>query len=161
MSMICDLYAVPSESVAVLRSDPAELRRVTGVLNGTERNLPLEKSWHGLHFALTGECWEGEPSLNFLLAEGTPVGEDFGYGPARLFDAAAVAEIHRALERFTDADFQRGFDLERMAAEEVYPAIWDEPRDELLEEYGSYLNVLRQGIRTAAEAGDAILVTLT
>src|SRR5829696_7547426 len=41
----------------------------------------FEKSWHGLHFLLTGTAWEGEPPLNFLLAGGREIDIGLGLSP--------------------------------------------------------------------------------
>ena len=43
--------------------------------------IDLDKSWHGIHFLLTGAAWEGERPLNFLILGGEEVGDiDVGHG---------------------------------------------------------------------------------
>lgn len=46
--------------------------------------VDLDKSWHGLHFLFTGTAWEGEEPACFLVLGGEGIGNDVGYGPARV-----------------------------------------------------------------------------
>ena|SRR5687768_8538755 len=161
MSMICDLFAVPADTLRRLMDDPSGVHEVLESLEGTEANACLEKSWHGLHFAFTRTSWGGAPPLDFLAAGGAPVGtEDVGYGPARALEPAAVVELNAALGRFTEAEFDRNFDLVELDREEIYPQIWDEPLEDLREEYLNYLNHLTALVRRAAGRGEALLVTI-
>src|SRR5262249_30682076 len=135
MSMICELLAVPESSAQDLIDAPQRIHELLQAEGRSDQVLGLEKSWHGLHFALTGSAWEGEEPLNFLLC-GTPVGEDLGYGPARVLLADEVARVDAALNGVSDAQFAQQFDVAAMQSEDVYPSIWDEPLEDLLEEYG-------------------------
>ena len=161
MSMICELFIVPPQTARQLVADPARIHDVLESLEGSDSVLSLEKSWHGLHFALTGTAWEGTPPLNFLAGGGVPIGnQDVGYGPARLLDPPGVTALSAALAAFSDVDFTRNFDPPRLSGAEIYPQIWDEPLEELKEEYGSYLQQLKAHVRRAAEEGQALLVTI-
>jgi predicted S18 family serine protease len=114
-----------------------------------------------LHFALTGTAWEGTSPLNFLASGGVPVGdEDVGYGPARVLDPAGVSALNAALATFSMTDFERNFDPASLSKAEIYPQIWDEPLDDLKEEYGSYLNEMKAHVQRAAGAGQAMLVAI-
>jgi hypothetical protein len=33
-------------------------------------SIDLDKTWHGIHYLLTGTTWEGEPPFSFLVAGG-------------------------------------------------------------------------------------------
>jgi Domain of unknown function (DUF1877) len=110
MSMICELFIVPAASAREVLDEPAKIHELLESLIGSGAGLSLEKSWHGLHFALTGTAWEGVSPLNFLATGGATVGdEDIGYGPARILDPDGVAELDKALGAFTDAGFARRF----------------------------------------------------
>jgi hypothetical protein len=123
--------------------------------------LSVEKAWHGLHRVLTGEAWGGDAPLGFLLIGGSPVGDDLGYGPARLFGPEEAIDIANALDAISDEEFDRRFDLEQLAAEQIYPMIWDEPRPNLLQEYLHYFHELRQFVRDAARQRMGLLVFLS
>jgi hypothetical protein len=89
-------------------------------------HLGIEKSWHVIHFLLTGSAWEGEPPLSQAVLGGTPLGdEDLGYGPARYLKADEVQVVSRALNGISPTELGHRFDQEALAAAEIYPSIWD------------------------------------
>jgi hypothetical protein len=158
--MSCQLLAVSDFEGRGLLARPERIRRLLDEQAGTP--LSLEKSWHGLHFVLAGSSWGGEGPLAFLLAGGEQVGNsDFGYGPARVFLADEVAQIANALSGLATEEFDRRFDLEKMAEEMVYPQIWDEPRPELLDEYLGYFEELKDLVCKAAQQRQALVILLS
>jgi hypothetical protein len=158
--MICHVHAVCEAEAQQMREGPeAAMELLEGGLAG--EGLSLQKSWHGLHFVLNGSAEGGREPLNFLLDGGLPVGEDMGYGPARLFSPKQVASLAKTLEAITPEEFDRRFDVEALAAEEVYPRIWDERREDLLAEYQGYFGELRKLVREAARGGRGLLVSLS
>jgi Domain of unknown function (DUF1877) len=124
-------------------------------------SLSLEKAWHGLHYLLTGSAAEGDLPLAFLLQGGEEVGEDDSYGPPRLFSPDEVEEIDAALSAISDDQLWSRFDPEQMSAEGVYPDCWDEPEQDLREEYLSYFHEMKKIVSLANTRGDALLVLLT
>ena len=161
MSMICELFIVPSQTARQLVADPGSIHEVLESLEGSDSVLSLEKSWHGLHFVLTGTAWEGTSPLNFLAGGGVPVGdEDVGYGPARVLEPADVTAFNAALAAFSEADFSRNFDPVGLSRAEIYPPIWDEPLEDLKQEYGGYLQEMKAHVQRASETGQALLVAI-
>jgi len=56
--------------------------------------LDLDKSWHGIHYLLSGSDFEGEPPQAFLLNWGIELGDpDAPYGSTHAYTAAQTAEI--------------------------------------------------------------------
>jgi hypothetical protein len=162
MSMICELFIVSPQIVRQLAADPSDIHDVLNVCEGSDTVLSLEKSWHGLHFVFTRTAWDGEPPLNFLVSGGVPVGdEDVGYGPARLLEPADVNSLNEALAEFSQADFDLNFDRTGLLDAEIYPQIWNEPWEELKEEYGGYLQQLKAFVQRATESGQALLIAIT
>lgn len=84
--------------------------------------------WHGIHYLLCGEVWNGEFPAAFLIDGGSYVGDiDLGYGAARTFAAAEVRSIARYLSKTYPADLARRFDAYQMLDADVYPALhWDQ-----------------------------------
>jgi uncharacterized protein DUF1877 len=124
----------------------------------------LDKSWHGIHYLLTGSADESGTPLQFLVAGGTDVGdEDVGYGPPRVFTSAETRTIAAALTAVTDEDLRSRFDPEAMMRAEIYPEIWDrDPKDDdtlgyLLE----YVAILREAMTTVTSRGHGLLVVLS
>jgi hypothetical protein len=120
----------------------------------------LEKSWHGLHFIFTGTAEEAPPPLGYLLSGGEEVGEDLGYGSARAIRSTEVVAFRDSLHKISEAEFDRRFDLRALENNDIYPGIWDEDRDELLEEYQMYFEQLKTDLDKIVAAGHALLISI-
>lgn len=163
--MNCTLYAAPLVRVKKFTADPDAFIPQLANLVSDASTLPLRKTWHGLHFALTGTAWEGDDPLSFLLAGGTAVGseedEEEGDSLPRILSPAYVRKLAKALTAITDGDFLARLDLKRLAEEEIYPRIWNEPAKELRREYGAAFKELRRFVTEAAGRGDAVVVAIS
>ena len=161
MSMICEISAIPDNVAQEVLSQPRQIQELLDSLEREDKLLSIEKSWHGLHFILTGTAWEGSLPLNFIAAGGETVGdEDVGYGPARVLRADKVKELDAALSAISAEEFDRKFDIDALNEAGIYPQIWDEPREELLEEYGMYFQQLRELAKQAADDNHALIIAI-
>ena len=123
----------------------------------------IDKSWHGIHFLLTGSAEEGNPPLDFLLGGGADVGdEDVGYGPARAFTSAETRAIAIALAALSDDELRRRFAPDAMMKAGIYPEIWDrDPSDDdTLGYLMEYVKVIRDTLATVTARGHGLLVYL-
>ncbi|MGH7513623.1 MAG: YfbM family protein [Gemmatimonadales bacterium] len=126
--------------------------------------VDLDKSWHGIHYLLTGTAWEGDPPLNFLVTGGREVGDaEVGQGPARTYTAAETREVAGALAALSDAELRSRFAPGDMMRAEIYPEIWDRDpaEDDTLGYLMEYLGLLRTAVATVVERGHGLLVTIT
>lgn len=124
----------------------------------------IDKAWHGIHFLLTGSAWEGDAPLNFLVARGEETeGCDIGYGPGRMFTSAEVKRIDEALQGISKEEFESRFDPVKMMEEDIYPTIWDRPKeeDDTLGYISEYFVVLKQYIHRTAEQNMGLVVGLS
>ena len=161
MSMIYRVFSIPDEVAADTLADPERIHEVLVSLDDSPSGLSLEKSWHGLHFLLTGSVWAGDPPLNFLTLGGQEVGDiDVGYGPARIFRAPQVKVIHEALENLPENLVEAKLDLPAFAAAQIYPPIWKEPRANLVKEYTLFLQELKTHIKRTVGARQALLLVV-
>jgi hypothetical protein len=119
-----------------------------------EEGLRLEKSWHSLHYLLTGSAGAAAPPLGNAVLGGTPIGGDLGYGPARVLDSEQVREVASALAGLSMDDLARRFDLRAMSAAKVY-ACDDEDELELAQHYFEHLV---RYYADAAARGNAMLL---
>ncbi len=89
--------------------------------------LSLDKAWHGLHYLLCGHLDSTPSPLGQVIMGGTEIGDDeMGYGPARHFTPAEVANIAVELSAATlEAQMQGRFDPARMVNLDIYPGGWD------------------------------------
>ncbi len=159
MGMSCGVYAVTPVELWRLRAAPKTIRDFLAATSAP--SLSLEKAWHGLHFLLTGSAWQAEGVLSFLVSGGEPLSDvDLGYGPARFFQPDATQQLDVVLSRFSDDDLWSRFDPARMEAEGIYPGIWDEPEQDLRDEYLTYFHNLKAFVRQASENGNAVIVNI-
>jgi hypothetical protein len=119
-----------------------------------EEGLSLEKSWHSLHYLLTGTAEEAPAPLGNAILGGVPIGDDLGYGPARFLTPDQVHEVAAALSKVTREELVRRFDLDAMSAANIY-ACADE--DEL-ERAQHYFSKLARYFADATARGDAMLL---
>jgi hypothetical protein len=110
--------------------DLMEQRRTRGAggasASGERAILSLDKAWHGVHYVLCGEVEPGAALLSQAVLGGTELGDDpegfSGYGPARYFTAAQVAELGQALSRpGLESEAAARFDAPRMSQLSIYP----------------------------------------
>jgi hypothetical protein len=130
---------------------------------GEGLNCELDKAWHGIHFLLTGSAWEGEQPLNFLLTAGEAIeGSETGYGPDRVFTSEDVKQIDNALQSISKKEFESRFDPQKMMEEDIYPNIWDRPKeeDDTLSYISEYFVEMKQYIHTIAAKNMGIVVEL-
>jgi hypothetical protein len=119
-----------------------------------ENGLNLEKSWHVLHYLLTGKAEEAPPPLGNAILGGTEIGGDLGYGPARFLTALQVREVAAALASISADDLAKRFNLEAMISAQIYP-VRDEGELELAQDYFQQLS---HYYADAAAAGNAMLL---
>jgi hypothetical protein len=121
-----------------------------------EDGLSLEKSWHSLHYLLTGSAEPVDSLLGNTILGGKEIGPDLGYGPARFLDPNRVRAVAEALARMSTRDLARRFDLKTMKAVKIY-ACHDEGELELAQHYFEHLV---QYYTDAASRGNAMLLYL-
>ena len=144
---------------------PVQTPEIALVLTGQEgTSADLDKSWHGLHYLMTGSADAADMPLSFLVSGGRDVGDiEVGYGPARVFTAQETASILTAINAWTDDRLHARFNAAEMMRLEIYPEIWDrdpsggEPLNYLVE----YAGTLRAFLHQAVDLRLGLVVTLT
>jgi Domain of unknown function (DUF1877) len=125
-----------------------------------EPELDVDKAWHGIHYLLTGTAWEIGEGAGAAILGGDEIGDDNGYGPARLLSPDAVRAVAAGLDAMDIGTLRSRFDPDAMAAADLYPDIWSGS-----EEFDEYLmphfTELCRFYRAAAANGQAVLLALT
>jgi hypothetical protein len=75
--------------------------------------LNLEKSWHVLHYLLTGKAEKAPPPVGNAILGGQDIGGDLGYGPARFLTPQQVREVRIALSAISKDGLGKGSILRR------------------------------------------------
>lgn len=126
---------------------------VTAAPNG-EEGLSLEKSWHCLHYLLTGAADMTDSVLSKAILGGTEVGPDIGYGPARYLEPGDVKSVANSLKTVSQKDLMSRFDLKAIEAAKIYSC-----RDESdLRLAQAYFAQLSSYYEESAARGDAMLL---
>ena len=178
MSMICSLLGISPAQIAALRATPSlasDLAKVTlldemtktmppekreafqlqmkeararlAAIGPFEQALGIEKSWHMLHYLFTGHVDASDAPGNALLT-GQALGEDLGYGLARLHDASSTRAFGQFLATVDAKRLQARVNLQEMTRLRVYgmpqgPGSAAQYESELRAEIAQYFPPLR------------------
>jgi len=122
--------------------------------------LDLDKLWDGLGYLLTGASADSS-GPGAAIWGGDEVGDDLGYGPARLMDPPAVAAAAAALAATPEAALRARWDPAAMMDADLYPSIWDEGDAVLDADLLPAFRALCAFYARAAAAGDGLALGLT
>jgi hypothetical protein len=117
----------------------------------------FEKSWHGMHYLLTGTSDEGDPPLNFLM-HGRELELQDGETPLITHSSADTRRIADALSRLSDEEVRRRVNLAEMNKLELYPGRWD---TEFVEHVLEDVRRLRETVSRVASRGLGLLVSIS
>src|SRR5712691_3406238 len=159
MGMIGNLRPASDSEIEQLLTRPTDITRFLygADADGRER-VVLNKAWHAIHFVLTGSRLGGDEPLNFLVSEGTPVGEvDVGYGPARVLTSAQVRSLATALAALEPEDVAARVDLHQLDAEVIYPGNWQRNGMGVDDVVGSYRDMRNLIVRLADQGMGLVL----
>lgn len=125
------------------------------------RALDIDKAWHGIHYLLTGS---GEPTRDvrsLAIFGGKEVGDDIGYGPARLLSPAEVKAVARVLKEESLEKLSSRYDPKKMEKLQIYPEIWVRDGKEAFDYLAEYYRKLAAFYEKAASSGSAILLVIS
>lgn len=167
MSMIAYLQQISSSLVTALDANPGLLEDLIDAATETPETqelsttaaaaLEIGKDWHGIHYLLTGLAWESSEGVGQAILGGQEVGEDLGYGAARLLSPEQVVMITQALSELSPTEFAAKFDPSTLNEADIYPGNWEEADRTGLA--ATYETVVRY-YQDAAAQGHGILLYL-
>ena len=161
MGMVAYLAPLTAGQLDELRGEPDSIQELLFPEENTyappKGSIDLDKAWHGIHWLLTGDAWGGEPPLAWTIVGGEDIGDDMGYGPARVVTPEQVRQVAAALANFDDAALARNYDPVAMDAQQIYPTIWTRDGEEGLAYLQHYFRILARFYADAAKRGDAVL----
>jgi len=165
MGMYASFKLARPDILTRLLQDPDELEEYveeTGIGGGSldpGTALEVEKTWHALHYLLTGKTGTSAPPLDFIIRGG----EKFdGREGASAFTAEQVAEIHHALEPLEVDALRARFDKKAMQKARIYPDIWRHPdAEEFLETTLENFETLKAFMQKAANEGFGMILMIS
>jgi hypothetical protein len=164
MSMIGYFVALDQATLNEVKRAPDLLENYLFVGDGNDQPPPrvsIDKAWHGIHYLLTGTAYGGTGPLSWAVFGGEAIGEDLGYGPARLLAPEPLAAVAAALKEIDVESFRSRYSPEAMEAAQVYPDdIWVREGDEALDYLVSYYQLMVDFYAGAASRGDGAVLFL-
>jgi hypothetical protein len=156
------------DAIPEMRERQAQIvaaRARLGELGPLERALDLQKSWHTLHYLFTGHADVADAPGNALMT-GESIGDDVGYGPARLQDENATQAFGQFLGTLDLTQLQARVNLPEMQRVGVYampmgPGSNAQYENELRGEVARYFPLLRDYIGAMAEKNSGLLIWIT
>jgi hypothetical protein len=147
-------HAQGVQKAVIPRSGPRTVSQQSGA-----DDLDLHKSWHCLHFLLTGNPEGPDGSaLGDAILGGEEIGgeaADTGYGPPRALLPARVKDVAIALRDFPIEQKASQFDPEAAERAGIYVA------QHGAEELQAYFAQLRDFYASAAEKGNGMLLWIS
>jgi len=158
-SMIMTLYVVDVEKMNTIETDGAQRHALLSETNRA-RVLDLEKTWNGIDFLLTRTDNDKNNPRSWVIFGRKDVGEDLGYGPARLLSPSDVKEIAMLLKEETPEKLALEYDPKLMDKQGIYPQIWVRDGQEALSWLLGYYKQLVVFYGNAAKNGQGVLIVL-
>jgi hypothetical protein len=164
MSMIGNYLKLSEEQLDLLVNNPNKAKDLVRAKEEDDPSdaLDVDKSWHLIHFLLTGDASEGEyPLVNAVLGGNELPDTDAGYGPFRYLVPDEVEAVSQALVSISAKDLWSRFNAARVRSEDIYPSdIWS--GDDGDKQYVSqHYEALRQYFSDAAASGSAMLLYIS
>lgn len=160
MGMVGCFAAVDAATLRRLKDDP-EL--IDGYLHPDDGDsdppgyVDIDKAWHGIHYLLSGSADVGAEPMSWAVLGGEEIGDEIGYGPARVMAPEQVHSVAAWLPE--DSVFKSRFDPQAMEKAKIYPEqIWvrdgADALDYLVENYRELVAFYKR----AAERGDGAIL---
>jgi len=151
--------SIPQQTLQSLLEDP---EKVVGLLYPDDyedppNSMDVDKAWHGLHYLLTGEAEGGEEPLSLAILEGTEIGPELDFGPARYLTGEEVKAVAHALAALTPEALAQRYNPRDMQEKQIYPEIWEDDDPESVDYLLHFFPDLQQFYADAAARGDAVI----
>ncbi len=159
MGMIGSYLRTSEETVKKIQQGEMELWDLLNDDSYDEYIIDIDKTWHAIHFTLTGEVLTGGGSEfdDLVLGENhltDPEKEEF---PTSLINPERVKELAVALDNLTEQDFKEKFSMKEMLENEIYPLFVEEDEDEFFEYVNYHFTELKKFMKKASDEGQAVI----
>ena len=144
MPMIGYFLALKAEQVDELVREPATVASFVAQAVDDQDELgadflDIDKSWHAIHFLLTGVVEGGDAPLAWAVFAPMIIGED---GSARVLMPDQVIEVSKALAPVTADKLKRSCDWSVMNEREIFPGGWSAGDEDYIAENFNHLKKL-------------------
>ena len=151
---------VDADKVVTIQRSTALIDKVLSETN-TARALTLDKAWAGINFLLNGTNKNATGPKSWVIFGGKEIGNDLGYGRARLLTPSEVKQIAAVLKEETREKLWPRYDPVLMEKSEVYPEdIWIPEGKEAFDYLMEYYEKLRAFYDRAAQSGSGVVMAI-
>lgn len=168
MSMIANFLRVSQDELDAFLNDSSLLEdRIYNEESDESNLLDIDKSWDGIIYLLTGSGLQNvdlsdDSGLHKIIFSGQLIDpeQDLGYGPAHYLTPEEVKNVSKSLSGISKENLYSKYNPSDMAAQEVYPIIWEEEGDEAFDYLYSYFEDLKEFYEQAAKENQAVISIL-
>lgn len=164
MGMVACFAGIDLATILRLKANPSEVEEFIYPDDGDsepENYIDLDKAWHCIHFMLTGSVDDNSGPLGSAVLGGVEIGDDCGYGPARIIEPKQVDIIATALASIDENNFKSRYAPDAMQAADVYLAdMCVRDGNDALEYIVQNYHNLTAFYRDAARRGDGAILWL-
>ena len=124
----------------------------------------LDKSWHIVHYLLSGSSGRGESPLGLIGDDLHPLADvDLGLGKPNVISPSEVQAFAEATAVMSDTDFLMRFKPDEMPVDELYmgDVIARGDHDDMMEYALENFHILRDFVAEAVANGEAIITYYT
>lgn len=164
MGIVACFASTDAKTIDMLRADPDQMEMFL-FPDDDESEPPnyydIDKAWHCIDFMLCHNLTKEQSALKLAIMGGEAVGEDVGYGPARILSPQQVLDIANALAKIDAATFKSRYDPPSMEDANIYLAdMCVRDGDEALDYLLHYFLGLCEFYQNAAQRGDGVIAWL-
>ncbi|MFK4246146.1 YfbM family protein [Micromonospora chokoriensis] len=155
-----------AEELRAMLDDPTSVSLLLfGDLDDEDVEMPdpeldLHKSWHALHYLLAGTAGRSDDPAAAAVLGGEDIGDEGGYGPARLLGVETVRVVATALDLLDIDALRARFDPDALTAAGIYPGGWARGADDFNSFLAPAFADLCRFYRSAAAQDQAVLLAI-
>ncbi len=163
MSMIGNYFMLDEETVNKIKNKEISVESLIYDENDNvdeEITLDIDKTWHAIHFMLTGDAGvsNDQDLLLKTVIGGEPISdEEVGYSPALLITKEEVNKINDHIQNISEHDFRNMFNFKDLIENEIYPVMNNEDEGIFFQYVWSYFERLKDFYNRAAKAEKCLL----
>lgn len=123
--MVGCFVAVDTKAIRRLEADPSQLDNFLYPDDGGSEPPnyhDVDKAWHCIHFMLCGSYDKTETPLSWAILGGTEIGDDVGYGPARILEPEQVQAVANAITKINGEAFKLRYEPKKLKEADIYLA---------------------------------------
>lgn len=167
MGIRLNYISVPQQDLDTYKSHPKQYYELLGEefeKYPSYEIMDIDKSWDGLHFMFnSSKTGLGEPNslTKFIFPDQSPIPERIiGYASAMYIDHHQLVSWFEDFKKIDQQFIEDRLNPTKMKELELYPDIWDDSRENLVEYYWSWVEHMQDFFQKAIDNKHGLIITL-